>query len=151
MRCLGSLVNWNSTYHPAVYCLHPPVCPDLLVRTVKLYGVTNRAGLPGGKTVTWSLIMQCYTSNMDGAGNLHHPFHYIEKDAKERHQKEPNLRDWISHQYSALNDTLAGLTGELVGGGSFLSGGEWNLTKARPYAMFYKTHTDIHMCIWLCN
>lgn len=56
MRGLSSLVNWNSTYHPALYCLHPPVCPDLLVRTVILYGVTNRAGLHGGKTITSSLI-----------------------------------------------------------------------------------------------
>lgn len=29
----------------------------------------------------------------------------------------------------------ASVTGD-VNGGSFLSGGEWNLTKARPYAMF---------------
>jgi len=32
-------------------------------------------------------------------------------------------------------------TGEVVGGASLLSGGEWNLTKATPYAMFYKKNT----------
>lgn len=42
---------------------------------------------------------------------------------------------------------VALLTGEAVGGGSFLSGGEWNLTKASPYAMFYQTQRQIRLII----
>ena len=42
----------------------------------------------------------------------------------------------LSKKYFKKGQDILILTGEAVGGGSFLSGGEWSLTKARPYAMF---------------
>lgn len=63
---------------------------------------------------------------------------------------KPKLSLWSQLKLSKREQDIASLTGEAVGGGSFLSGGEWNLTKASPYAMFYQTQDRfILLFIWL--